>query len=186
MDIKQVYLGAIDNFSAKIAAVSDTGWSDPTPDSDWDVRALVNHVVGETLWVADMLAGRTVAEVGDKYDGDQLGNDPKAAWTKAAAAAGQAVKALTDLSATVHLSFGDNPASEYLRQMSLDTLIHSWDLARAAKTDETLPAELVTWAQANFPDEAGWRQMGLIGPKPEIPADADPQIVLLARFGRKV
>jgi len=31
-----------------------------------DVRALVNHVGGEYLWVKEMMDGRTVADVGDR------------------------------------------------------------------------------------------------------------------------
>ena len=42
------------------------------------MRTLVNHVAVEDLWAAELFAGRTVAEVGDRLDGDQLGAVPLA------------------------------------------------------------------------------------------------------------
>ena len=47
-----------------------------TPCTEWDVRALVNHVLGEIRWAVPLFAGSTIAEVGDRFDGDLLGDDP--------------------------------------------------------------------------------------------------------------
>ena len=68
-------------------------WAAPTPCTDWTVRDLVNHLTVEHLWVPPLLEGRTVAEVGDRFDGDVLGDDPAAAWEAAAAASRRALGA---------------------------------------------------------------------------------------------
>ena len=78
---------AIDGFEQRLGAVGATQWNAATPCDDWDVRTLVNHVVGELLWMPPLLEGKTIAEVGDRFDGDVLGSDPLATFKSAAAAA---------------------------------------------------------------------------------------------------
>ncbi|MEV8154693.1 maleylpyruvate isomerase family mycothiol-dependent enzyme, partial [Streptomyces fradiae] len=64
---------ALDLFSSHVHAVRDDQWGAPTPCAEWSVRDLVNHLTGEQLWVPDLVReGRSVAEVGDAYDGDVL------------------------------------------------------------------------------------------------------------------
>ena len=43
---------------------------------EWNVRELVNHVVGEDAWTVPLMRGATIAEVGDSLDGDLLGERP--------------------------------------------------------------------------------------------------------------
>ena len=69
---------AIDGFEQRLGAVGATEWNAATPCDDWDVRTLVNHVVNELLWMPPLLEGKTIAEVGDRFDGDVLGSDPSA------------------------------------------------------------------------------------------------------------
>src|SRR5690606_26553207 len=89
-----------------------------------------------------LIGGKTVAEIGDALDGDQLGADPVATWDAAVAASIAAFAAPGVLDATVELSSGTRPTAEYCWEMTTDALIHSWDLARAIGADETLDAEL--------------------------------------------
>src|SRR5215469_2161023 len=91
MDITAMFRGAVAEFDARIQQVADHQWRVRTPDEEWNVRELVNHVVSEDLWAPPLLAGSTIAEVGDRFDGDVLGADPKAAWALASAAAVHAV-----------------------------------------------------------------------------------------------
>jgi uncharacterized protein (TIGR03086 family) len=92
------------------------------PCRDWDVRVLVNHVVGENRWIPPLLGGSTVADVGDALDGDLLGDDPVSAWHASTVAALDDARA-TALDRVVHLSFGDMPAEEYLWQLTTDALL---------------------------------------------------------------
>jgi uncharacterized protein (TIGR03086 family) len=85
----------------------------------------------------------------------------------------------------VHLSFGDFPGREYAMQLFADMLIHGWDLARAIDADDRLDPELVTALAAWFSGVADvYRQGGAVGPRPNVPEDADAQTKLLADFGR--
>jgi uncharacterized protein (TIGR03086 family) len=185
MDIKQLYLKADDYFSRLLVQVKDDDWDKATPDSQWKVRDLVNHVVGEELWTPELLAGKTIAEVGDKFDGDVVGADPKAAWSEAAKLGKTAVARMDDLSAPVHLSFGDFPAFEYLGQMVIDRVIHGWDLAKGVGADATIDDELAQAAYDLLKDQAEqWRAGGAFGPKVEVPEAARVQDKLLAISGR--
>jgi uncharacterized protein (TIGR03086 family) len=68
--------------------------------------------------------------------------------------------------------------------MAIDSVIHSWDLARAVGADETLDPELVDFAYAALRESAeDWRSGGAFGPAKQ-PADDSPQSRLLALTGR--
>lgn len=184
-DIARLFGRAVDQFGQRVAAVGDR-WSAPTPDTEWDVRALVNHVLVEDLWAPPLLAGMTIAEVGDRFDGDQLGDDPGQAWTSGSASAVAAVGENGALGRTVHVSFGDIPAEEYLSQLICDHLIHGWDLARAVGADETMDGELLDFVYAFLaPQVDAWRDGGAFGPRVDVPAGADRQTELLALTGRQ-
>jgi uncharacterized protein (TIGR03086 family) len=181
MALIDLYRRSVDAFLERVARVREDQWNDPTPCADWDVRTLVNHIVYEQRWSVPLFAGATIAEVGDRFEGDLLGPDP---LSNARDAAEGAVMAATE-KGTVHLSFGETPAEEYVRQLLADHLIHGWDLAVAIGDDRRLdPAtvhEVATW----FLDrEDAYRGSGAIGPRVEVGPDAGEQERLLAGFGR--
>ncbi|MGH3622796.1 MAG: TIGR03086 family metal-binding protein, partial [Sciscionella sp.] len=122
-------------FDRRVRAVGDADWQRPTPCADWTVRDLVNHLVVEQLWVPALLSGATMDEVGDRFDGDQLGAEPYPAWRSAATAAREAWIEPGVSQRTVHLSFGNAPARDYGWQMTLDLAVHGWDLACAIGAD---------------------------------------------------
>lgn len=176
---------AVDLLAQRWSAVLPTQWELPTPCADWDVRTLLNHVVGELLWMPPLLAGQTIADVGDRFDGDVLGARPKEVASVASAAAVGAAGEPGALERTVHLSFGDVPGGEYVAQVTSDIVIHSWDLARAIGRDEHLDEALVAEVEAYLaPQLDGWRSAGAFGPAVEVPTDADVQTRLLAATGR--
>ncbi len=117
MDIPAMFCGAVAEFDARVRQIGDHQWQAATPDEDWSVRDLVNHVAGEDLWAPPLLAGSTIAEVGVRFDGDVLAADPKAAWTAASTGAVRAVEEQGAMDRIVHLSFGDFPGREYTLQL---------------------------------------------------------------------
>lgn len=172
-------------FGRVVDQIGAAQWHVPTPCSDWDVRELVNHVTGEALWTPPLMAGATIAEVGDRFDGDVLGETPVDAWHAAADQARASVDEPGALDRTVHLSFGDTPATEYVSQLFADYLIHGWDLAHAIGADTRMDPDLVTACATWFDSvEQVYRESGAIGDRPAVDPDADAQTVLLSRFGR--
>ncbi len=189
-DVQRLFAQALDTFDRAVAAVGDDQWSAPTPCTDWDVRALVGHLVTEQLWVSPMLSGETMEEVGDRFDGDSpahiVGADPRAAWRAASNASRALATAPGALDATVHASYGDVPALRYLAEMTMDATVHAWDLARAVGADERLPQELVqlglSMVEANRDLLAA---SGLFAEPVPVPAGSEPQVRLLALLGRR-
>jgi uncharacterized protein (TIGR03086 family) len=183
--IPELYRRAQDGFGERVHGVHADQWTAATPCAEWDVRTLVNHLVGEIRWAVPLFAGATIAEVGAEFDGDLLGDDPVAAWDAAAPAAIAAVQDPAAMDCTVHLSFGDFPGSEYASQLFADLLVHGWDLARATGQDERLDPELVAACAEWFADKAdGYREFGAVGPRLTLAAGADQQAEFLAEFGR--
>ncbi|HTF53820.1 MAG TPA: TIGR03086 family metal-binding protein, partial [Pseudonocardia sp.] len=144
MELLGAHGHALGDFDRLVRAVPDDRWDSPTPCADWSVRALVAHLVIEQLWVPALLAGQTIAEVGDRFDGDPLGADPVAAWRGAADAARRAWLETGVLERSVHLSYGTDRATSYGWQMTLDLAVHGWDLASGIDVGYRIPAELAT------------------------------------------
>jgi uncharacterized protein (TIGR03086 family) len=183
-DVAGRYVGAIDEVDRHVRAIGPDRWSAPTPCSAWDLRALVDHLVYETLWVPDLLAGRTLAEVGSRYEGDRLGSDPVAAWVVAHAAAVAAARS-PSAEVVVHTSGGELTVDEYLAQMLFDASIHGWDVAQAIGVEHTIPdevaADLLEWFE---PQARGWVAAGMLAAGVPVDAGADAATRLIALAGR--
>src|SRR5437763_5095728 len=110
-----------------VAQIRDDQWAMEMPpnfatrrtDKRPTLREIINYHAYDDAWVPDMLAGRSMAEVGqDAYKGDLLGDDPKASFAAIVRKACAAASALDDLERVVHCSFGDYPAREYFWQIN--------------------------------------------------------------------
>ena len=184
-DIRSLHARSVEDFAALAGGVPPDAWSNPTPCTDWDVRTLVNHVVGEDLWTVPLVEGATVAEVGDRFDGDLLGADPIGAAEGAAKAAIAAFAADDAMRRTVHLSFGDFPGADYAWQLFADHLVHGWDLAVATGQPPRLDPEAVDALAGWWTEVEGmYRQGGVVGERVEVGPDASGADRLLAAFGR--
>ncbi|MDQ1643948.1 MAG: hypothetical protein QOJ50_132, partial [Cryptosporangiaceae bacterium] len=68
MDAADALTRATGAWLDRVREVKPDQWASPTPCQKWDVRALVNHVVAEQRWIPPLVAGSTIAEVGDRFD----------------------------------------------------------------------------------------------------------------------
>jgi uncharacterized protein (TIGR03086 family) len=171
---------AHERFTETLEAITD--WSAPTPDAEWDVAALVAHVIEEQQWVPLLLDGRRVAEARTRIA--PLGPDLTDEWRRHSGLA-RAAWERADLAAAVRLSSDTVPARDYLTEQVADVIVHSWDLARATGADERLDDELVDAAWSVFePQRDALEASGLYASPLPIPAEAPLQLRLLALTGR--
>ena len=185
-DIAQLHRRALDATHKIVAGIQPDQRTLPTPDEGWDVRALLNHIVSGNLWAVELTAGQTIDEVGDRLDGDMLGDDPLGAYDASAQAAAAAFEEAGALDAQCAVSYGPVPGSVYAGHRFIDVLIHGWDLAIATGQDATLDTALVAACLAVVEPQAGLMQAsGSYGSHVDAPADADPQTRLLALLGRR-
>lgn len=167
-------------FSDRIAAITD--WDAPTPDSDWNVRDLVRHVVLEQQWIPPLLRGLSVRDA--RRELSPLGPDLAEEWQKHSARATEAWQT-TPSDVPVQLSYDTVTAEDYLREQVSDVTIHSWDLARATEADEALDDELVAAVWTVFePQKDALQASGLFASPVPLPDDAPLQSRLLALTGR--
>lgn len=185
MDAKDFYGKCLEAATAIVRQVTPDMLANETPDDEWNVRDLVGHMLYEVVWVPDMVTGKTMAEVGGKFEGDLLGDDPKqlsAIWGAAANKTQQAVEA-ADLDATAHLSYRDTTNKSYLKMTGGDILVHAWDLAKGIGVPISWPADVATdmWQNVKGRDMGG---SGLFKPAVKVPDDASDQDKILGLFGR--
>lgn len=186
MDLLTAHGDAIGAFDARVRPLTEDHWALPTPDADWTVRDLVNHLTAEQLWAPELLAGRTIADVGHVFDGDVLGDDPVGRWIDASTQSRAAFLDRDALERDVTLSYGVVSAAEYCAQMTFDLVVHAWDLARAVGASEEADPVLVAWTLHYAEARSGLFSAGRLFRGPlDVPDDVDDLSRLLALTGRR-
>lgn len=186
MELIDAFDAAFTEWDRLVHEVRDDQWENPTPCTDWNVRDLVNHLVGEHLWAPHLLSGETIADVGDRYTGDVLGDSPVAAWERAGGASRSAFHRKGALHGDVHATGGKIPATDYAWQMTSDLTVHGWDLAQGIGRRSRMRDELADAVHAHVePQAAGWQQAGIFDPPVPVPDDVVPQDRLVALLGRR-
>jgi uncharacterized protein (TIGR03086 family) len=184
-DPVEVHHQALGETKALVAAVRADQWQLDTPDDEWDVRQLVNHIVAGNLWVPPLMSGSTIAEVGDRLDGDVLGDDPLGAYSRSASEADAAFRAEGAMEAEANVSYGPVPGRVYAGHRLVEVLVHGWDLAVATGLDSTLRSDLVdACLEVVEPEAEMLAASGAFGDDHHVPEDASPQTRLLALLGR--
>ena len=121
-----------------VSNVADSAWGNDTPCTDWNVKDVVNHIVDENIWMVALFNGRTIAEVGNEFEGNLVGDDPAGVYERTANDV-KAILAEPDaMSRTCQISSGPVSVAEYSKQLFLDTLIHGWDIAVGSGPDAIL------------------------------------------------
>jgi len=170
-----------------LANVTPDQLSNPTPCQSWQVRELINHFVGVSLWCAETANTGTAPS---PPEADYTTGDMVAAYDTGIAAAVDAFGRPDALDKMITLPFGTLPGSVYLGIVTTDAFAHGWDLARATGQSTDLDPELATellegarlFLQPAFRGEDGTRPFGA---EQEAPRGATNADVLAAFLGRK-
>lgn len=187
MEAAELFTKCLAYATLVVKQVQPDHYANPTPDADWTARDLIEHMLTELSWLPDLIEGKTIAEVGDKYDADFIDGsvtDLSVEWQRAADEADGAVIS-ADVEELAHLSYGDVTVEAYLEQAATDQLIHAWDLAEAIGMNVTFDADVIdavtAYATQNMSNMAG---SGLFGEPLPVSATETSQVKLLALFGR--
>lgn len=135
-------------FRHRLELVLADDWARPTPCTEWDVRQLVNHVVGSDLRYAALLDGARAEDVIRRREEETgsapvVGDNPVDDWTHAAARFDAALHAPGAMQRVVDYPPGPLPGRDLVENRIVDITIHTWDLARAIDADDTLHEGLV-------------------------------------------
>jgi hypothetical protein len=149
------------------------------------LKEAVRYHIYDDAWVPDVLAGKTIEEVGDIYEHLRHSNNIVADYSMYNQHAIDAVLGFTNLDMITHLSYGDFPASEYLQHIISFRAFRSYDIAKLLGADTTMHPEFVEALLAEFsPVVERYREMGVFPPALDVANDASPQTKLLAMVGR--
>ena len=185
VDLPEVHARALDNTRGIVAGVQRSQFGDPTPCDDWDVATLLAHIVEGNLWVTPLVSGETIEEVGDRLDGDVLGDDFVAAYDRSSTGAATAFRGEGAMDAPCAVSYGPVPGSVYCGHRLIDVLVHGWDVAKATGGNTVLPADLVdACLEVVEPQLDMLAGSGAYGSDHHVPEGASPQVRLLALLGR--
>jgi uncharacterized protein (TIGR03083 family) len=111
------HLRACDGFTVVVEQVGD-GWKRPSPCTEWDARAVLEHVIG----FHDVLVLRPAAAKPSRPR-----DDPVVRWSVTVVALAPVIR--------------EEPP-ELLPLITTDVLVHTWDLAKAANVPVDLDADL--------------------------------------------
>jgi uncharacterized protein (TIGR03086 family) len=185
MNLPQIHERALNATGKLVEGVTPDQFDMPTPCDGWSVSELLNHVVSGNLWAAELATGKTIEEVGDRLDGDTVGDDPHAAYQASAQLAAAAFNAPGAMDAPCAVSYGPVPGSVYCGHRIIDVAIHGWDLAKGTGQDTTIDPELVEALTAIVAPQIDMLTgSGAFGTTVGVAATADPQTRLLAQLGR--
>jgi uncharacterized protein (TIGR03086 family) len=187
-DPRPLFERAADQFAVLVKSVEPGRFGDPTPCTEFDVRALISHVVAAIRRIALVGEGGDAVsapiEVPDVAD-DGLGevyeearSRFRAAWADDAA-----------LARTVTLPWGVMSGAEAVGGYVMEMVTHTWDLSRAlghpVPLDLPLAELVLPMSMAMLPAEPRGGEVPF-GPVREAPAGADAYERLAAWMGREV
>jgi uncharacterized protein (TIGR03086 family) len=136
MDQLTAHQRAQDAFAAVLANVTADQLDQSSPCADWNVKAVIDHVIGGNQWVQQLAGLEPVA----------LGDGLVAAHAASAAGAQSVFAAPDGLTRTFELPFGAFPGTAFIGLRTTDLLTHAWDVAKATGQATDLDPEVATLA----------------------------------------
>jgi uncharacterized protein (TIGR03086 family) len=161
-------------FDARVQATPADAWGNQSPCEDWTARDVVAHMTNNF----NRLSGHPEPVGADDNIVD--------AWTSAKARLEERMTG--DLSVEMPGPAGPMPLVQMLgRFVSMDILVHTFDLARATGGDEALDPQAVSMSFSGIQAMGdSIRRPGVFGAATPCPDDASEQTKFLCHLGRPI
>ena len=193
MEDLERFLTAQRAFTERVHAVSDDQWQLETPDTEWTVADLVEHLVDEHRWAAPLLHGLDLETAGQVVQGTRslpvdggVGANLAEEWDEAAVLSADAFASDGALDRTVELSRGTTPVRDYIKEMTFDLVVHGWDLETAiGYSGDPYPDEVVEDIYAAAKKFGDLSSSGFFDPPVDVSDDASTLDKLIALTGRR-
>ena len=193
MDARELFLQSDAALRSVIDRLTPADLEHPVP-PEWSsghraaaqtVRDIVARHAYDEAWVPDVLAGRTVDDVGERWSGDLVGDDPIAAYDRFNDAATTAMTdPALDTGMTVHFSYGDYPFEEGILHTVSYRAFQAWQIANLLGMDFHYSPELIAGLnELLLPTVPGLRAFGVFPPEQTPPTGADDETKLLCAVG---
>lgn len=175
--------GAYQHCAKVIVGIDDTQLALPTPCSEWDIRATIDHLIGTTWMFALVNQGQAVGEDA----GGGAGCKPIVALTDAAAANLAAWRMPGAFDGERTYPFGTFLADAAALMNLSEVVVHTWDVATALGADATIdPAVAAMLDDFYRPISLDpYRAHGAFGAEVPIDSGAPAADRLLAQLGRQ-
>ena len=181
----RIYTKALYRFDHVLRLVPPDAWSNASPCEGWDARDVVGHVIAVQRYIESLARGTQPLLNPYEDPGRHAGADPVAAWESTVDDVLAALDHPGVVMRTVQTFRAEEPLDAQLGWNVVDTLTHSWDIARAAGVDDRLDPGLVDHALIEAsPMIDHMRQPPFFGDATGSASDADPQTRLLTMLGR--
>ena len=186
-----LYQQAIARTKEVVAQVKQEQLDDTTPCAEWNVHALINHLIGGAELASAGLLGNlstlTPGNAQSSYISETSAGKLSQAYQIESVGVLDAAAQPGALGRVIPTPFGDMPMAQFLMGTALDQLVHTWDLAKATGQDVSLSPSVVEAAfpvlTSGFADMG--RQGGLVGPEVTVADNASLQEKMIAYMGRQ-
>lgn len=168
-----------------LKGVSKEQLAGSSPCTEWDVAALIDHLVGSQRWFLQAISAATPGDTAAAAPSE----DYQVAFDDAAGSLMVALSVDGFTTRAVELPFGTFSGAQFIDFVSLETLAHAWDVARATSQDTDLApdaaAHLLDVAKAMMSGDRDGENANF-GPVQPCAIDASSADQLAAFLGRRV
>ena len=187
-DPREIHQRAVAQTESIVAAVTPAQFGLPTPCDQYDVRALLSHIVGGLNRIALVGEGADALAIPARADGV-----PDDGWLAAYQAAAARTRAAwaddAKLGALFEVPWGKVPGRIAISGYVQEITVHGWDLAKATGQPTELDPEIASWvlavAQRILPPEPRGGEEIPFGPVVPVPPGAGVYARLAAWLGRQ-
>ena len=184
----EVYEASVQQMLPIVAGVKTDQLSSPTPCSEWNVQALINHNLRVHAFVNTVLIGAP----GDISQIFNVVNEPiptegaEAVFAANTDAVLATIKSMS-METVLETAFGPMPAGNYLMIPFVDLVVHKWDLAKATHQNSDLDSGLAEVCLNHLKRlfEGGRLGPEFFAPEVNVASSASIQDQLLGMTGRQ-